>query len=340
MPLPQTQTSFPLSDSDVVVVTGWGLQIALGFLLLGIQLTLSSLVFFIFVAQGIPLSKARLALSFITIIMFLASLSSLAITIYFIIIQIPLNGYNPPDPGEIFPLMIKLQISLSSLNRLNYIIGDMVVVWRAWVLFPQRLSAKIALSVCLMGSFVGVFWNIGLIAKRVLKDPAATGGAEDVILLAVPLIFTNLTATVLIGFKAWHHFQIIKNNLGSTHGAPSKVLKILLLLIESGLLYLAFLICYLALELVSEANTTTAQGVYLTVMPQLVALYPVLIILAVAHKSNKPESVNDISLSQSMQFASVRASKSESGGESQLATGIDNNAELERNEIRIVPRLS
>ncbi|THU87183.1 hypothetical protein K435DRAFT_804516 [Dendrothele bispora CBS 962.96] len=293
MSLTQTQTSLPLSDSDLSALKEWLFQIALGFLMLGVQ--------------------------------------------------VPTIGYNPPDSREVIPLGTGLVIGLNLIERLNYVIGDMVVVWRAWVLFPQRLAMKVTLSICLLGSFVGASLDMELIAKGIMKNVSYTGTKTNIMILAVPLIFTNLTATALIGYKAWHHFQSIQRNLVSTNRPPSKVLKILLLLIESGLLYLAFWIGYLVL---GQDSGTTANLTYLAIMPGLVAIYPILIILAVAHENNKPGSVNDMSLSQSIQFASAQASKSEdhhseSGGESQPAfpaADINNSAGVEENEIEVVPR--
>ncbi|THU86119.1 hypothetical protein K435DRAFT_868580 [Dendrothele bispora CBS 962.96] len=333
---PQTQSSLPLSDIDILSVKQWVSEIAPMSLLLGVQMTLSIMLLCIFVAQDIPLSKAKLALSLVTITMFLASLSSLVMNVKFIIIQIPLVGYNPPDLGEVISLITKLEIGVDSLNRLNYLMGDIIVVWRAWVLFPQKLPAKMALSICLMGSFVGVFMDLGLHVKDSMEDVYETNREEmEAIILTVPLILTNFTATTLIGSKAWYHFQNIRDNLGSTNGSSSKALKILLLLIESGLLYLGFWIGYLVLGLTQDSDSSIAQKVYLVgIMPELVAIYPVLVILAVAHESNKPENVNNMSLSQSIRFASAQASKSdsevrESEGESQLAfppDGVDNRA--------------
>ncbi|THU80958.1 hypothetical protein K435DRAFT_809477 [Dendrothele bispora CBS 962.96] len=315
MPLTQTQTSWPLSDHDLLVVKKWVSEMALGFLLLGVQ----------------------------------------------------------------------------------YVIGDIVVVWRAWVLFPGRLAVKVTLLICLLGSFVGTFLDIGVLVKRVIKDFDDTGNKIMIVILTVPLIFTNFTATTLIGFKAWHHFHSIERNLGSTNRSSSKALKILLLLIESGLLYLAFWVIstigFLVLGLTQDSGNI-ANFNYHVIMPGLVAIYPILInrkwaiasrgkyeaiicsdlvpnspgnagsnirlrfskwgctrnasqlefskdeslkglviILVVAHENNKPD---------------IRASKSEdhyseSGGESQLAflaANINNSAEVEGNEIEVVPRLS
>ncbi|THU97540.1 hypothetical protein K435DRAFT_662606 [Dendrothele bispora CBS 962.96] len=203
MPFTQTQTSLPLSDSDLQVLRHWFFEMALSFLLLGVQVTLSIGVLCVFVTQGFPLSKSRLALFFVTIMMLFLSLSYLVMTIEFIIVQIPLNGYNPPDSREVIPLITGLEIGLNLMERLNYVIGDIVVVWRAWVLFPRRLLVKIALSICLLGSFVGTSLDFQLLVKRSMENLNDFGNKTEVLILVVPLIFTNLTATALIGFKAW-----------------------------------------------------------------------------------------------------------------------------------------
>ncbi|THV02322.1 hypothetical protein K435DRAFT_921770 [Dendrothele bispora CBS 962.96] len=272
------------------------------------------------------------------------SLSSLVMNTEFVITQIPLNGYNPLDIEGIISLTNRFEISANFMEKLNYILGDVVVVWRAWVLFPRRLPVKVTLSICLLGSFVGTFLELGLMTKEALENFGNTGNKTDTMILTIPLIFTNFTATALIGFQAWHHFQSVRRNLGSTNGSRTKVLKILLLLIESGSLYLAFWVIsalgYLILG--SKQSKDTAVETYVAMMPELAAIYPILIILAVAHENNKPESVDNMSLSQSIRFASVRASQSEdhhseSGGQPQPAE-IDNSTEVEGNEIEIVPR--
>ncbi|THV01581.1 hypothetical protein K435DRAFT_793194 [Dendrothele bispora CBS 962.96] len=105
---------------------------------------------------------------------------------------------------------------------------------------------------------------------------------------------------------------------------------------------------YLVIGVTQDSITNVVGDSFLSIVPGLVVIYPNLIILAVAHENNKPESVNDMSLSQSIRFASVRGSKSEdhhseSGGESQLAlpaASINNNTEVEENEIEAVPRSS
>ncbi|THU87309.1 hypothetical protein K435DRAFT_804448 [Dendrothele bispora CBS 962.96] len=327
MSFTQAQTSLPLSDSDLLVVKEWVFEIALGD-----TFNCGPL------AQDFPLSKPRLALSCITIMMLVGSLSSLVLDVEDIIAQLTTIEYNPPDSREVIALLTGLQIGLDLISRLNFVMGDIVVVWRAWVLFPQELPVKVALSICLLGSFVGTSLDIGLLIKGALGNPSYTGKNTDSIILAVPLIFTNFTATTLIGFKAWRHFQSVQRNLRSTNGSQ-----------KSGLIYLAFWVISTIGFVVPgsrQDNDTIVTQVYRTILPELVAIYPILIILVVAHENNKSASMKDMSLSQSIQFASVRASESEehhseSGGESQLAlpaVNIDNSDEVERNEIEVVPR--
>ncbi|THU81432.1 hypothetical protein K435DRAFT_809087 [Dendrothele bispora CBS 962.96] len=210
MHLPQTQTSLSLSDSGLLALKEWILETALGSLLLGVQATLSIVVLYVFVAQGIPLSKARLALSVVIIMMFLASLSSLVMDIEAIIIQILLNGYNPPDSKEAISLVTELEIACNFLGRLNFFMGDMIVVWRAWVLFPQRLPARIALSICLMGSFVFLIRSqwIGYLAVALTLD-STTNITVNVYFQIMPELVSTLNRPFIqFSLSLWLHITI------------------------------------------------------------------------------------------------------------------------------------
>ncbi|THU87198.1 hypothetical protein K435DRAFT_804528 [Dendrothele bispora CBS 962.96] len=280
--------------------------------------------------------------------MLFLSLSSLAMGTEDMIIQIPLNGYNPPDSKEVIPLITGLKIGFNLMNRLNLLFGGLGIISTGIACESYIVNLPTGFFCISDQITVGASLDIGLVTKGLMKNYVdAAGNKTNTMILATPLIFTNFAATALIGFKAWHHFQSIQKNLGSTNG-PNKALKILLLLIESGLLYLAFWIAYLVLGLTQETDTQIAIQAFVAIMPGLVAIYPILIILAVAHENNKPQSVNDMSLSQSIRFASIRASKSEdhhseSGEGPQLAfpaASINNSAEVEGAEIEVVHRLS
>ena len=106
--------------------------------------------------------------------MLFLSLSSLVMNIEYVIIQIPLNGYNPPDIDHANLQLTEGTIASDWLGRLNvrmmhfaalrtlmkhfnfqYLINDGIVVWRAWILFQQEQTWRVALML-LMIMNVGV----------------------------------------------------------------------------------------------------------------------------------------------------------------------------------------
>ncbi|THU78316.1 hypothetical protein K435DRAFT_876759 [Dendrothele bispora CBS 962.96] len=313
MSLSQTQQSYPLSDSDLFVLKQWMFQTAIDYVLLGVHATLSIAVLYLSVASGASLSNAKIATAFLAIMMLFVSLSVIIINTEFLILQIAMSGFNPPHLAKTISLETKLDITPNILIRLNYAIGDIIVVWRAWVLFPQSPAVKTGLSICLIGSFVGAFVDAGLIAKRLMIDLSDLGKATDALILVVPLCFTNFIATVLIGYKAWCHRQDIQNNLELTHRPLSKVQKILKLLVESSILYLAIWIGYGVAQL-SDSGIELASQIYATIMPEITAVYPLFVILVVARENAKPDNVNNMSLSQSIRFASAQTARSEAEG--------------------------
>ncbi|THV01175.1 hypothetical protein K435DRAFT_854030 [Dendrothele bispora CBS 962.96] len=195
MSLPQTQL---LSHTGLSVLRGWILETASQFLLFGIHVTLSVVVLCLSTRKGVFMSKARVGLALFTIMMLLISLLAAILNTESIIVQIP-HGF---DLKQIIPSRAKT-MSLNLLVGLNCAISDVVVVWRAWVLFPRSRIVKIALSVCLVSSFAGAFLEGGIAAKGFKNNLNLQSRSTETMILTIPLIFTNLVATVLIGYKTW-----------------------------------------------------------------------------------------------------------------------------------------
>ncbi|KAF5334582.1 hypothetical protein D9758_018128 [Tetrapyrgos nigripes] len=194
-------------------------------------------------------------------------------------------------------------------DRVNYIVGDIIVVWRAWILFPGNLKIKMLLVLCLIAS-CGVFINGGRVIAYELKNLDASVPATNVLILAMPLFFTNLVVTVLIGYKTWMYQQDIRKNLINTSGSGPRLQKILLLLIESGMIYciLWMLDGLLGFSSTSSSISTRVLG---SAMPNLAGIYPNLIILIAMLEYTQPANLEETSLSQSLRFA-TSASESES----------------------------
>ncbi|KIK58762.1 hypothetical protein GYMLUDRAFT_245848 [Collybiopsis luxurians FD-317 M1] len=116
---------------------------------------------------------------------------------------------------------------------LPILIGDIIVVWRAWVFLPKRSIWKVFLTVAMMA-------NIGLNIADIAEDNIEI--SQYVILpldwISVIASFTiNLFVTIFIAWK-WRGHQQSWAAVSPGRGNTS-VHKILLLLIESGAIFCA-----------------------------------------------------------------------------------------------------
>ncbi|THU83198.1 hypothetical protein K435DRAFT_871547 [Dendrothele bispora CBS 962.96] len=192
----------------------------------------------------------------------------------------------------------------------KYIISDGIVVWRAWIMFPESRVVKLTLLFCMGGSSAAGFVDAGLSAAQTVKNLASYTSKFNVLILGLPLLFTNMIATLLIGYKTWYHYQDVKKNLSNSGTSSRRVQKVLLLLIESGSMYCILWIVNIIMQFKYDGDSTIFQC-WATATPELSALYPVLIVVIAAAENAKPATIDEMSLSQSIRFASGQASSSE-----------------------------
>ncbi|KAJ7592305.1 hypothetical protein C8J56DRAFT_887010 [Mycena floridula] len=166
------------------------------------------------------------------------------------------------------------------MTRLNYLIGDSIVVWRAWIVWTNHPRVHTLLCICLIGTFVGVTVDFAFAILSELSQfsdsPRFSPTGPRTLVLTLPLFFTNFISTVLIAFKVWEYKVEIKQNLGLSHNKRTKVERVFILLAESGSIY-----CLLW------------------------AIYPIIVVLLLAlEKDNLESTVNGQLFSQSLRFAS------------------------------------
>ncbi|KAG6905870.1 hypothetical protein DXG01_017187 [Tephrocybe rancida] len=126
-----------------------------------------------------------------------------------------------------------IPVKITVLTRyLLQIVGDVIVIWRAWVLCGGRamiLPLLLLLSVCsttfayfvLTGNPDGFF------------DESAAADHLFVAFLALSAA-TNMITTLIVGFKAWRHRKMWEF---SGKRKKSRAEKTLLLIVESGCVY-------------------------------------------------------------------------------------------------------
>ncbi|KAF9046994.1 hypothetical protein BDP27DRAFT_1346282 [Rhodocollybia butyracea] len=166
-------------------------------------------------------------------------------------------------------------------------VGDFVICWRAWVLLPQDKFWRFGLVIIMVGN-IGV--NIANIVLGTLVNTSTKESLLDWISIAFSLL-SNTVATGLVAWKAWAHYCIMREAL---IWRKSHVRKTLLLLVESGALFLAIQLFALTGAILFTAEGTSAsltipaiEQISSTLCIVFAALYPIAIIVLI-HSNNSP----------------------------------------------------
>ncbi|KAL1695296.1 hypothetical protein GGG16DRAFT_109396 [Schizophyllum commune] len=175
--------------------------------------------------------------------------------------------------------------------HISYLLGDALVVWRAWAIWPDNCTARGMLATS--GLFADLYLDFSAVqVSKALNAP-----------MIIATLLTNAVATVLVGIRVWEYRQGIASVLGrSTFG--SQVGRILVLLLESGLFYCAIWVCIFALDVGVGPVALGASIITSRKLHQLATAYPTFVILILT--SQQFTKSTTISLLASMQFESRR----------------------------------
>ncbi|KAI9465746.1 hypothetical protein BJY52DRAFT_483989 [Lactarius psammicola] len=214
----------------------------------------------------------------LTLVMFGVSTAYFALDIILVS-----NGILHPQkyPESVIDLWGRVTTAQIVCQGINSVLGDSIVIWRAWVVWGRRLSVVIAPLVLLFGvafsSFGGAYAQ-----SRVLADPSYLAVFSKFMIALPPLtLATNVTATTLILWRVFAaHLSLRKvEHHGATVGHGTVQLhRLLKILIESGGLYCLtwlLLLCF-------NVTGYPASHVFLSIIGQLTGIYPTLIIILVS----------------------------------------------------------
>ncbi|KAJ6558034.1 hypothetical protein B0H19DRAFT_126379 [Mycena capillaripes] len=183
------------------------------------------------------------------------------------------------DLSPTFPLGYTQEL----LYILNMIVGDSVVVWRVWVLFPRRRWVVLIPSFMLLLSFVcGVLFLVSYM--MVVRNGATDGwvlvfNERGLFMSWVFSLATNALCTTIIGIKAWHHRRTVRILSTSRRMTTERILS---LLVECGFIYCLFWLTQLV-QLFTDFSESTVyvQQVLGDLGDQVSGMYPTLIIVIV-----------------------------------------------------------
>ncbi|KAJ7835448.1 hypothetical protein B0H14DRAFT_2514347 [Mycena olivaceomarginata] len=163
------------------------------------------------------------------------------------------------------------------------IVGDAVLIWRTWAVYRGRILAILMPCILLLASFVFTLIDISCVthngslpdSEKICFKAALVGWALSV--------GTNVTCTVLVGFKAWQHRKATRelNLPGKLHRNPTE--RILLTFVDSGLVYsllwLTQVVLYIRFTL--DSPWLYVSAVLMAMGDQIAGMYPTLVIVVV-----------------------------------------------------------
>lgn len=200
------------------------------------------------------------------------------------------------DDQSVFDLATRVNVLNMIFTRIIYLLNDVLVVWRAWVL-ADHWTLRMVLAIFLLVATGCTFAEGGLQIKAGIFDFISPA---QHLLLFVPLLFNNLFATTVVLYKTWVYRTEIKKDLYQTR-PKSQVESVLFLLIESGLIYSAFWILWIICQYVSVPPMLLT--IVTAASPFVSAIYPMLIILIVENQKSRASQGAEKPFSQPLEFS-------------------------------------
>ncbi|ETW82608.1 hypothetical protein HETIRDRAFT_416733 [Heterobasidion irregulare TC 32-1] len=157
------------------------------------------------------------------------------------------------------------------LSIINYVLSDAIVIWRVWIMWGR--SAKVLI---VLGSL-----SFGSILATAIWVPFGGLGSNNIIIIYSSTLAINAIATMLMAVKAWQHRRLIKAQLRNVEW-KSQAGSILVLLVESGVIYCAiwiiFLVSWVCASITFDITTQAINEILPGIAIQVSGIYPTAII--------------------------------------------------------------
>ncbi|KAJ7579016.1 hypothetical protein C8J56DRAFT_1169820 [Mycena floridula] len=168
----------------------------------------------------------------------------------------------------------------NALTLVNYILADGIVLWRAWVLCrnDNRKSLFFAFF-CFVSLILATIATIGVrIAIMLSSRTTPLIGAIGITQITTFCFSfaTNMMSTFVVSLKVWRYRQEIRTTLGTGRAVE----KVMILLIESGLLYAFAGLLFLGSFFI-KTPVSALGNLYAPVNAQLAGIYPLMVLLVV-----------------------------------------------------------
>ncbi|KAJ7594867.1 hypothetical protein C8J56DRAFT_1044589 [Mycena floridula] len=279
-----------ITDTQIHSIQNLIIRIGCECIFFGIHATMFIISTYLLFSKGIKAVKARIFLLALTLTMFCASLGVIAIDMSISVRQIKTYGITAPTTKE---LNLQLRLASNVLMRLNFLLGDIVVVWRTWVIWPS-FKVHVLLAICMLGTIGAVVGNGTKAALDLVRNTPASNSYS--LVMTLPPLITNLVATSLMGLKLWEY----RRNVTASIRTEKSIEKLLLILVESGIVFcLIWLLILLAgFTIFTSANNILILGVAVS----LTGIYPTFIVIMVSLEKSQANTIVGTGAMPPLQF--------------------------------------
>ncbi|KAJ8090448.1 hypothetical protein PM082_019046 [Marasmius tenuissimus] len=232
---------------------------------------------------------ARLVLTIALVVLFLFSTAYLCCTMSYFVLglrHLLINDVGTPLLKKNAAFLAKYRtvgVVGQVLLPIAVVVGDSIVIWRAWVLSAGNkkiMFVPVMLQLALTGTsfaWVGCFVDASMpteIPETCRKINTAT---------YILSMLANIAGTSVIGYTTWCFRKAISRYLNNgPHQARAE--KVMVLLVESGVLYTSLWIIQLAVLVAPSSSSLVNQAfrqIFSAAATQLVGIYPTAMIVLV-----------------------------------------------------------
>ncbi|KAJ8092321.1 hypothetical protein PM082_023924 [Marasmius tenuissimus] len=178
-----------------------------------------------------------------------------------------------------FSTLVSVQ---EALGPIEIALGDFIVLWRVWALCAGQKRLVFVPFIFLLGTTICSLGFFGCFAHSgwpVVTPPTCSNLITSAYSLS---IVTNISGTVVIGFKFWSYRRNVRIYLSKSK--KSRAEKVLVLFLESGTIYSLLWIVLLVVACIPPPPTLAGQivqQIFRAATAQLVGIYPTLLIVLV-----------------------------------------------------------
>ncbi|KAF7350230.1 hypothetical protein MVEN_01326400 [Mycena venus] len=199
----------------------------------------------------------------------------------------------------------------NAVVMVNYVLGDGVVVWRAWVICQRHLRRYLCVAMGFLGlTAVAIFLTIAFRIVALIRPAMATSSKHNILNPGIDILqlstgvlslLSNLTSTTVVGVTAWRHRRILRDAF-TDEDATTRSDQILALVVEVGTFYCFSTLIALLAALIRLPYGTLGD-LYSPINVQIAGAYPPIVILLVSAK----RSLNETTFSDSSTHGSSSA---------------------------------